>query len=270
MLYDSMMLRSCLCNLSGKIWDELHVDFPEWIMQSTECIVELRLIADSIDDYHQSASKANWMGTFTGAVGGIVSIAGIIAVPFSMGTSLVLTGVGMTAGAVSGVTNAVANIKDHSNQDNKQKRVNEIVKQYLKLTQKLTDKVTQLTKAIKGMIKIKSGNLPNASFVATYQGLVNSVCFLTTVKCAVTQSAVKTLKSVSGVLSGLTIVWDIYSLNKIENEMKEKETEISKMIRMIAANMEEGRNHFKKELSEMLDCKALKEEVVKINQKFYD
>lgn len=75
-----------------RIWEEFQVEVPRWMMQSTEYIVELRSIADAIADYHTDAAIANNAGIATQVMGVVTGIVGIVAAPFTSGTSLILTG----------------------------------------------------------------------------------------------------------------------------------------------------------------------------------
>ncbi|XP_072112836.1 apolipoprotein L6-like [Mobula birostris] len=235
----------------------LHSEISLWTKQVTAYITELRLIANSIDKYHADATKAKIAGSATGAVGGMLSIAGLIASPFTLGGSLVLTGVGMVAGAVGGVTNITASVFDKSSQKSNQGRVNEIIQQYLKEQQELVNKVELLNKAIESIIKIETKNVPDAVFVGTTQGIINSFSHISTVTSAVTKNALKVFKCVSGVLAGLTVAWDIYSVWKDRNELREKATEISQMIRKIAESMEEELDNYEKIASKLKDCTEL-------------
>ncbi|XP_059819470.1 apolipoprotein L3-like [Hypanus sabinus] len=235
----------------------LQSEISLWPIQVTEYIVELRQIANSIDEVHATATKANIAGSITGAVGGILSIVGLVASPFTMGSSLLLTGAGMVAGTVGGVTNVTASVSDKFNQESKQKRVNEIIQQYLKKQQELANRLELLNKTIESIIKIETKNVPNAVFVGTTQGIINSLSHISTVTSAVTKNAFKVFKSVSGILAGLTVAWDIYSVFKDSVELKAKETEISQMIREVAESMEEERGNFKKIESKLKDCTEL-------------
>ncbi|XP_032891484.1 apolipoprotein L3-like [Amblyraja radiata] len=238
-------------------WKEFQTEVPWCTKQATKYIVELRTIADDIDNYHQGATIANIAGTSTGALGGILTIAGIVAAPFTMGTSLVLTGVGLGAGVLGGVTNIVANITDNLKQNNEQKRVNEIVEQYQDMTKHLTDTLTQLNQVIEFLIQGEERRTPVTNVANAAQGLVSGLGFASVLTTTLTRNAMVTFRAMSGVLAGLTIAWDLFSIVKDVNELGKKMTEISKMIRQIATNMEEEKGNFEKTLLDLKKCDEL-------------
>ncbi|XP_072897925.1 apolipoprotein L6-like [Hemitrygon akajei] len=229
-----------------KYMEELQMEIPQWTEQSEEYIIKLRLIADSIDDYHTEATKANIAGSVTGAVGGILSIAGLIASPFTLGGSLVLAGVGTAASVVGGATNIAANVSDNKYQKRNQKRVKEIIQQYLKQHQSRVNKLELLNKTIESIIKNATKNVQSVALFHVSLGTMKSLSCISTVTSAVTKKALKVFKCVSGVFAGLTVAWDIYSVFKDSEELKAKETEISQMIREVAKYMEEEKDNFKK------------------------
>ncbi|XP_038649027.1 apolipoprotein L2-like [Scyliorhinus canicula] len=65
--------------------------FPGWKSQIDGRIRELQEIAKSIDTFHRGSTIANVTGSSMSVVGGVLTIVGIIAAPFTAGTSLVLT-----------------------------------------------------------------------------------------------------------------------------------------------------------------------------------
>ncbi|XP_059814351.1 apolipoprotein L5-like [Hypanus sabinus] len=236
-----------------RIWKEILLDAPDWLKKSSDYVVELRLMADSIDEYHKDATKANFTGTCVGAVGGILSIAALVA-PFTAGSSLVLAGLGVAAGVVGGATNVVASVSDNNNQVSKQKRVNEIVEDYEKVTKNLTEKLTQLNDALKLMLELEEKNLPNVALIGTARGLMNSLSFMTIM---FTRRAVTVLKNLSGILALLTVAWDFFSIINDLQELGKQRTEISRMIREVANQIEKERDNFEKEYSKWKDCKKL-------------
>ncbi|XP_072112838.1 apolipoprotein L6-like [Mobula birostris] len=241
----------------AKKMNELQTEIQQWTEQSLKYITELRVIADCIDEYHADTTKTNIAGSATGVVGGMLSIAGLIASPFTLGSSLVLTGMGAIVGSAGGVTNIVASVSETSYQRRNQKRVDEIIQQYLKEQKDMVNKLELLNKAIESFIKIETRNVPNAVFVGTTQSITKSLNSISTVTSAVTKKALKVFKCVSGVLVGLAVVWDVYSVWKDSKELKDKETEISHMIREVAKRMEEERGNFEKIPSVLKNCTKL-------------
>eukprot|EP00062_Callorhinchus_milii_P022327 gi/632979997/ref/XP_007906783.1/ PREDICTED: apolipoprotein L3-like [Callorhinchus milii] len=106
--------------------------FPERRKWMSNSIQELREIADDIDQYHRDATIASVAGSSASAVGGILTAAGIIAAPFTSGTSLVLSGVGAGVGIAGSATNLTAGVTETVARSNKQQRVDEILEEYNK------------------------------------------------------------------------------------------------------------------------------------------
>ncbi|XP_055486365.1 uncharacterized protein LOC129693597 [Leucoraja erinacea] len=104
--------------------------FSKWQCRMTGYIRELQEIANSIDRYHKGATIANVTGSSAGAVGGVLTFAGIIAAPFTAGSSLILTAVGASIGGAGVVTNLTASITEYVTRSKMQKRVDEIIRQY--------------------------------------------------------------------------------------------------------------------------------------------
>ncbi|XP_055487663.1 uncharacterized protein LOC129694947 [Leucoraja erinacea] len=104
--------------------------FSKWQCRTTGYIRELQEIANSIDRYHKGATIANVTGSSAGAVGGVLTFAGIIAAPFTAGGSLILTAVGASIGGAGVIANLTAGITEYVKRSKKQKRVDEIIRQY--------------------------------------------------------------------------------------------------------------------------------------------
>uniref|UniRef100_A0A4W3GKD0 Uncharacterized protein n=1 Tax=Callorhinchus milii TaxID=7868 RepID=A0A4W3GKD0_CALMI len=122
--------------------------FPEWKKKMREYKGALCNIADNIDTVHQGATIANITGSSMGAVGGILSIGGLIAAPFTMGSSLVLASLGAGIGVAGGVTNIAASGVDAFKQGDIAKQIDEIMKQYKEDSAEMADCCDQCVKTI--------------------------------------------------------------------------------------------------------------------------
>ncbi|XP_075056626.1 apolipoprotein L3-like [Mixophyes fleayi] len=94
-----------------------------------ECIKEMPSIADDIDKFHKGATIASVTGSSFGIAGGITTIVGLILAPFTLGASLIVSGVGIGVAVAGGVTGAAASIADTVNIKKKCNRVEELVKE---------------------------------------------------------------------------------------------------------------------------------------------
>ncbi|GCC17911.1 hypothetical protein chiPu_0020686 [Chiloscyllium punctatum] len=95
----------------------------------TKHIHELEEIANSIDQHHKGTKIANITGYSVTASGGIISLAGIIAAPFTLGTSLVLLAVGASISGAGTASNLTADIVEHATHSKKLKKAKEIIQE---------------------------------------------------------------------------------------------------------------------------------------------
>ncbi|KAM4555548.1 uncharacterized protein PAE49_014558 [Odontesthes bonariensis] len=101
----------------------------------------LRALADGLERIHENTTIGSLAGGVIGAVGGITSIVGLILAPFTLGASLIVTGVGVGVGAVGGITAGASNITNMVNQSSDRKAVRTVIKEF---QQKINAVVTWL------------------------------------------------------------------------------------------------------------------------------
>uniref|UniRef100_A0A8C1RA99 Apolipoprotein L3 n=1 Tax=Cyprinus carpio TaxID=7962 RepID=A0A8C1RA99_CYPCA len=79
----------------------------------------LEELADGLGTVYYNATVGSLTGGVVGLAGGITSIVGLILTPFTLGASLIVTGVGIgvavAGGVASGVSNVTKMVKQHSN-----------------------------------------------------------------------------------------------------------------------------------------------------------
>ncbi|XP_044060714.1 calcium/calmodulin-dependent protein kinase type II subunit beta-like isoform X2 [Siniperca chuatsi] len=114
---------------------------------------ELRALADSLERVHHGTTIGSLAGGVIGAAGGITSIVGLILAPFTLGASLIVTGVGVGVGAVGGVTAGASNITNMVNQSSDRKAVRSIIKV---LEQKIYTVVTWLQEISNSLQTLRS------------------------------------------------------------------------------------------------------------------
>ncbi|KAM7389736.1 hypothetical protein PAMP_023695 [Pampus punctatissimus] len=90
----------------------------------------LRMVADSLERVHQGTTIGSLTGGVIGAMGGITSIVGLILAPFTLGASLIVTGVGVGVGALGGVTAGASNVTNMVNQSSDRKVTRSIIKEF--------------------------------------------------------------------------------------------------------------------------------------------
>ncbi|XP_043553096.1 apolipoprotein L3-like isoform X1 [Chiloscyllium plagiosum] len=103
------------------------LSFIDRIPQMKNFSKELCEIANHIDACHRDVNIAKITGSSAGVTGGILAIGGLIYSPFTFGTSLALTGVGIGLRAAGGVANIGASITDHVKQKKGSGRFQEII-----------------------------------------------------------------------------------------------------------------------------------------------
>uniref|UniRef100_A0A667WQH8 Protein kinase domain-containing protein n=1 Tax=Myripristis murdjan TaxID=586833 RepID=A0A667WQH8_9TELE len=91
---------------------------------------KLRTVADGLERVHQGTTIGSLTGGVIGAAGGITSIVGLILTPFTLGASLVVTGVGIGVAAAGGLTAGVSNITNMVNQSSDRKTIRRIIQEF--------------------------------------------------------------------------------------------------------------------------------------------
>ncbi|XP_075336609.1 uncharacterized protein LOC142397151 [Odontesthes bonariensis] len=127
-------VRNCL---STKIWASLLQNNSGRTPEQAG----LRALADGLERIHENTTIGSLAGGVIGAVGGITSIVGLILAPFTLGASLIVTGVGVGVGAVGGITAGVSNITNMVNQSSDRNAVRTVIKEF---QQKMNAVVTWL------------------------------------------------------------------------------------------------------------------------------
>ncbi|XP_054890495.1 probable serine/threonine-protein kinase iksA [Poeciliopsis prolifica] len=187
----------------------------------------LRALADGLERVHEGATIGSLTGGVIGAVGGITSIVGLVLAPFTLGASLIVTGVGVGVGAVGGVTAGASNITNMINQSSDRKAVRNIIKE---IEQKISAVVTWLLEINSSLQAISSqfpqtpgtdnkfteDNLRRIGMRAG-KGLGGIAELVRLVRvanigqlAAQTSRAVRVAEVATGVLSGLFVAVDIF------------------------------------------------------------
>ncbi|XP_040904833.1 apolipoprotein L3-like [Toxotes jaculatrix] len=190
-------------------------------------LTKLRDVADGLERVHQSTTIVSLAGGVIGAMGGITSIVGLILAPFTLGASLIVTGVGVGVSALGGVTAGASNITNMVNQSSDCKAVRSILKEF---EQKIPAVVTWLQEVGNSIQNIRSGfgsldtadsqftqeNLTRLGFRAGkgIGGLAELIRLVQVTNigriAAQASRAVRVAEVATGVLSGLFIAVDIF------------------------------------------------------------
>ncbi|XP_061581222.1 calcium/calmodulin-dependent protein kinase type II subunit beta-like [Cololabis saira] len=187
----------------------------------------LRDLADDLERVHEGASIGSLAGGVIGAVGGVTSIVGLILAPFTLGASLIVTGVGVGVGAVGGLTAGVSNITNMVNQSADRKAVHSIIKEFeqkisavVTWLQEISDSLqtisSQYPQTCEGDGNYREENLKRLGLSAGkgLSGVTELIRLATVVNigriAAQASRTVRVAEVATGVLSGLFIAVDIF------------------------------------------------------------
>ncbi|KAM4555910.1 uncharacterized protein PAE49_014832 isoform 2-T2 [Odontesthes bonariensis] len=199
----------------------------------------LRALADGLERIHENTTIGSLAGGVIGAVGGITSIVGLILSPFTLGASLIVTGVGVGVGAVGGITAGVSNITNMVNQSSDRNAVRTVIKEF---QQKINALVTWLQVISYSLQTISKGENPQVDDTDSnltvkkiaklggragkgLSGITELVRLASVVSigrvAAQASRAVRVAEVATGVLSGLFIAVDIFFIAMDAKEIHE-------------------------------------------------
>uniref|UniRef100_A0A672LW32 non-specific serine/threonine protein kinase n=1 Tax=Sinocyclocheilus grahami TaxID=75366 RepID=A0A672LW32_SINGR len=101
--------------------------------KSTQTIKELNVLkvleelADGLERVHYNTTVSSLTGGVIGLAGGITSIVGFILTPFTLGASLIVTGVGIGVAVAGGVTAGASNITKMVNQNSNRQKIKMLI-----------------------------------------------------------------------------------------------------------------------------------------------
>ncbi|GCC18702.1 hypothetical protein chiPu_0020867, partial [Chiloscyllium punctatum] len=229
-------------------------NFEKYIPQMANYLKELRDIANSVDTCKRGVNIANVAGASASITGGLLAIGGLIASPFTFGASLALTGVGIGLGAAGGAANIGASITDHVAQNMKSDRMKEIIDLYKKNSEIMSESLCRLQQSIEVSISMREETISRSSVIGATQTISKSLNPVLVVSSRVTGNALKAAKAVSGVLSGVLVVWDVYCLVKDAKELHEgSKTELAQEIRKAADAMEKEIEEYREVYRKIMD-----------------
>ncbi|XP_037537824.1 apolipoprotein L1 [Nematolebias whitei] len=242
-----------------RVFNKLFSERAESLWQH---VIDLNAIAESLDKFNKNTKIAQITGGSTSAIGGVATIAGLALAPVTMGTSLIVTAVGLGVATAGGLTSAGAGISNQVNNSMDRKKVEKIVEDY-------QEKITDLNKCLKyikqgienlrrfDLIKMKK-HAYNQDFPALtsqfYEDgamagkaiLVNAneimrVVQIANVAGSTAARAVQIASMATGVLTGLFVGMDIYFVAKDSKELKKgAKSEFAAKIREVATQLHEG------------------------------
>ncbi|KAI1903692.1 hypothetical protein AGOR_G00029840 [Albula goreensis] len=194
---------------------------------------ELKEIIAHMERVHYGSTAGSLAGGVIGAAGGITSIVGLILAPFTLGASLIVTGVGIGVAVAGGVTGAASNITNMVKQSADRNSIQAILNE---CQEKMDLSVTCLQNISDGINTVNAarsidsvGLAPsrtNQALVRAGRGLAGvgelvrliQVANIGKVAAQVART-VRVAEAATGVLAGLFVALDIYFIAKDSREI---------------------------------------------------
>ncbi|XP_041845881.1 serine/threonine-protein kinase 3-like isoform X4 [Melanotaenia boesemani] len=215
----------------------------------------LRTLADGLENVHEGTTIGSLTGGVIGAVGGITSIVGLILAPFTLGASLIVTGVGVGVGVLGGVTAGASNITKMVNQSSDRKAVNNLIKEFKQKINAVVSWLQEISDSLQTLSSqfpqtsdtdgsddnLKKENLTRLGLRAAkgMGGIAELMRLLQVVNigkiAAQASRAVRVAEAATGVLSGLFLAVDIFFI-----AMDAKEIHDIKQARAAESGLEES------------------------------
>lgn len=242
-----------------RVFNKLFSERAESLWQH---VIDLNAIADGLDKFNKNTKIAQITGGSTSAIGGVATITGLALAPVTLGTSLIVTAVGLGIATAGGLTSAGAGISNQVNNSMDRKKVEKIVEDY-------QEKITDLNKCLKfikqgienlrrfDLMKMKN-HAYNQDFPALTSSfyedgamagkaiLINAneimrVVQIANVAGSTAARAVQIASMATGVLTGLFVGMDIYFVAKDSKILKKgAKSEFAAKIREVATQLHDG------------------------------
>ncbi|XP_068828080.1 apolipoprotein L3-like [Capricornis sumatraensis] len=198
-------------------------EFPQVKQELKESIKKLRELADHVDKVHRDCTISNVVASSTSIASGALGILGLGLAPFTAGLSLGLSAAGIGLGAAATVTGLSTLVVETVNTSSAETQA--------KCFSKATAKSVSLLKKVKDFAKhiqaIKVARR-NPQLLATAQRFINTGRLSVQSAQQVTRNfggtalaATRAARIRSGVLSGIFIGLDVYSLVKDAQDLQE-------------------------------------------------
>ncbi|XP_066516275.1 apolipoprotein L6 isoform X2 [Hoplias malabaricus] len=230
-------------------------------------ILEMLKLADAADCFHKKTVTASVGGGVASVAGSITTITGLALAPFTFGTSLIVTAVGIGVATAGGITSASANITDTMHSRTDRAKVEHIIlgyqeeirdiKECLQFLQtgmetleewnfeQYVDNISRraMNKNVKHVMK-EGGRAGKALLINT-ESLISTVQVLGAAGGAAKATQVITVAS--GVMSGLFLALDVFFLAKDSMELRKgAKTEFAAKIREVCKELQDGFLELKK------------------------
>ncbi|XP_051985332.1 probable serine/threonine-protein kinase PknB [Xyrauchen texanus] len=208
----------------NKHYNELEILVSEW-KQAT----------DSLEGIHYNCTAGSLSGAVIGAAGGTTALVGAVLAPFTLGASLIVTGVGVGVGVAGGVTGAASNITNTVKQKSLRESLQKIEQTYNNASAPILNSLKTLKKCMKTIarfgvfVSASTSDMVQMSWRvgrSTAVGAGEIAHLLANIGRFGAQAAKigRMAAAVSGVLSGLLIIADVAFIVKDSMEIHEMRT----------------------------------------------
>ncbi|XP_030607023.1 apolipoprotein L1 [Archocentrus centrarchus] len=242
-----------------RVFNKLFTERAESLWQH---VIDLNRIADGLDKFNKNTKIAQITGGSTSAIGGIATVAGLALAPFTMGTSLIVTAVGLGIATAGGLTSAGAGISNQVNNTMDRKKVEKIVQDYQEKMEDLNKCLTFIKQGIENLRRFDLIKIKNSAYNQDFPALTSRfyedgamagkailinaneiMRFVQIANVAGTTAAraVQIASMATGVLTGLFVVMDIYFVSEDSKELKKgAKSEFAAKIREVAQQLHDG------------------------------
>ncbi|KAG5841698.1 hypothetical protein ANANG_G00169480 [Anguilla anguilla] len=224
-------------------------------------ILELLALADAADSFHKRALKASMGGRVASVIGSVTTITGLILAPFTFGSSIIVTAVGIGVATAGTITSASAHITDSVHFTLDRKKVEKMIEGYQEEVkdirecmefvqqgmhtlqgwnfEKYTDSVAK--RALNRNIKhvVKEGARAGKALMINTDRLVSTVQVLSVAGGAA--KAAQAISVTTGVMSALFLALDIFFLAKDSHDLRKgAKTKFAKKLREVCKELQDG------------------------------
>ncbi|XP_041092801.1 apolipoprotein L6-like isoform X2 [Polyodon spathula] len=219
-------------------------------------ISELCAIADGVDRFHKKTTIASITGGAVSAAGGVTAIAGLILAPFTFGTSLIVSAVGLGVATAGGVTSASANISDTVSNSFDRKKVEKIIEGYQSEMKDISECLVFVKKGMDNMQRFDMSKVNDSMYSQAFPklggalqkgtrigGQINDIIQVVQLARLTggAATAIRVVSVASVVLSGLSVALDVFFIAKDSMELwKGAKTDFAAKIREVAADLQAG------------------------------
>ncbi|XP_029971357.1 apolipoprotein L1 isoform X2 [Salarias fasciatus] len=242
-----------------RVFNKLFSERAESLWQH---VIDLNAIADGLDKFNKNTKIAQITGGSTSAIGGVATITGLALAPVTMGTSLIVTAVGLGIATAGGLTSAGAGISNQVNNSMDRKKVEKIVEDYQEKIADLNKCLKFIKQGIENLRRFDLMKMKNHAYNQDFPALTSSfyedgamagkailinaneimrVVQIANVAGSTAARAVQIASMATGVLTGLFVGMDIYFVAKDSKILKKgAKSEFAAKIREVATQLHDG------------------------------